>query len=214
MRTLSHASDSQLAEQVNAPSLLVDIIESAAVVRFNRPKQRNSLSVSTLHELDNALHTLLSREDLKGIILTGTGDVFASGADISELTQLEPASAVAFSRLGQGVFQKLADGNKVTVAAINGYCMGGALDLALACDIRVASKDAVMSHPGALRGIITGWGGTQRLARIVGRNRAIEMFITASRINSATALSIGLISGVGDPVLEYALSVLPQAQRQ
>jgi enoyl-CoA hydratase len=198
---------------VDLPSLLVEIIESAAVVRFNRPKQRNSLSVSTLHELDNALGVLLPREDLEGIIFTGTGDVFASGADISELTQLDPSSAVAFSKLGQRVFQRIADAQQLTIAAINGYCMGGALDLALACDIRVASKDAVISHPGAMRGIITGWGGTQRLPRIVGPSKAIQMFITASRINSATALSIGLVSEVGDPVVETALSVFRQTQR-
>jgi enoyl-CoA hydratase/carnithine racemase len=196
---------------LDAASLFVEVIDNAAVVRFNKPAQRNSLSVSTLHELDNTLNALLSRDDLNGIIFTGTGDVFASGADISELTQLDPSSALEFSRLGQGIFQKIADGKQLTIAAINGYCMGGALDLALSCDIRVASKNAVMSHPGAMRGIITGWGGTQRLPRIVGRSRAVEMFATASRIDSSTALSFGLITEIGDPVVDCALALVRSA---
>jgi len=196
-----------LPEQVNTPSLLVEIFESAAVVRFNRPKQRNSLSVSTLHELNDTLDALLPREDLKGIIFTGTGNVFASGADISELTQLDSTSAAAFSKLGQGVFQRIADAEQITVAAINGYCMGGALDLALACDIRVASENAVMSHPGAMRGIITGWGGTQRLARLIGKRRALELFLTARRVHSVEALQMGLVTRVFDPVLICALQL-------
>ena len=198
---------------VDESSLLVDVNDSAAVVRINKPAKRNSLSVSTLHELDETLNTLLPREDLNGIIFTGTGNVFASGADIAELTELDRSSALQFSLLGQRVFQRIADAKQITIAAINGYCMGGALDLALSCDIRVASKNAVLSHPGAMRGIITGWGGTQRLPCIVGRSRAIEMFITGSRISSATALSIGLITEVGDPVLDCAFSMFRYASR-
>jgi len=193
---------------LNAPSLLVEVADNAAVVRFNKAAQRNSLSVSTLDELNNSLNALLPRDDLNAIIFTGTGDVFASGADISELTRLDPSSALEFSKLGQSIFQRIADAKQLTIAAINGYCMGGALDLALSCDIRVASRNAVMSHPGAMRGIITGWGGTQRLPRIVGRSRAIEMFVTASRIDSSSALSFGLIREIGDPVVDCALSVV------
>ena len=193
---------------MEAASLSVELVDNAAVVRLNKPAQRNSLSVSTLHELNNTLNALLPRDDLNAIIFTGTGDVFASGADISELTHLDPSSALEFSKLGQSTFQKIADAKQLTIAAINGYCMGGALDLALSCDIRVASKNAVMSHPGAMRGIITGWGGTQRLPRIVGRSRAIEMFATALRIDSATAFSFGLITEIGDPVVDCALSLV------
>lgn len=188
-------------------SLLVEIHGSAAVVRFNRPGQRNSLSVSTLEELNNTLGRLLGRPDLKAIIFTGTGDVFASGADISELVQLNPAVAHSFSRLGQQTFQQIADAKQVTIAAINGYCMGGGLDLALACDIRVASKDAVLSHPGAKRGIITGWGGTQRLPRLIGKQRALDLFLTARHVRSEEALQIGLVNSICDPVLDCALEL-------
>lgn len=193
--------------RVGDSSLLVEIQDSAAVVRFNRPGQRNSLSVSTLQELSNTLSGLLVRPDIRAIIITGTDDVFASGADISELVQLNPAAARGFSRLGQRTFQQIADAQQTTIAAINGYCMGGGLDLALACDIRVASKDAVLSHPGARRGIITGWGGTQRLPRLIGRPRALDLFLTARLIHSEEALQIGLISRICDPVLTCALQL-------
>ena len=186
-------------------SLLVEIHDSAAVVRFNRPGQRNSLSVSTLQELSNTLVGLLVRPDIHAIIFTGTGDVFASGADISELVQLNPIAARDFSRLGQQTFQLIAEAKQPTIAAINGYCMGGGLDLALACDIRVASKDAILSHPGAKRGIITGWGGTQRLPRLIGSQRALDLFLTARPVRSEEALEIGLISRICDPVLACAL---------
>lgn len=188
------------------PSLLIEFNESAAVVRFNKPSQRNSLSISTLRELAETLD-VLGRHDIKAIIFTGTGDVFASGADISELVQLDPAAANAFSSLGQQTFQSIAEARPVTISAINGYCMGGGLDLALACDIRIASKDAVFSHPGAKRGIITGWGGTQRLPRLVGKQRALDMFLTARLVASEEALQMGLVSKICDPVLPCALQL-------
>ena len=186
-------------------AIVTEVIDSIAILRFNRPAKRNPLSLSTLQELKSSLSALLPRDDIEAIILTGTNDVFASGADIRELTQLNPASALEFSRFGQGLFQSIADARQITIAAINGYCMGGALDLALACDIRVASRAAVFSHPGGKLGIITGWGGTQRLPRIIGRARALELFATAGRYSSEAALEMGLISRVADPVLECAV---------
>jgi enoyl-CoA hydratase len=192
---------------VDSPSLLTEVTDNIAIVRFNRPAQRNSLSLSTLQELDKALTAVLPREDLKAIIFTGTDDVFASGADIRELTQLSRSSALQFAKLGQTLFQNIADARQVTIAAINGYCMGGALDLALSCHIRVASKNAIFSHPGAKRGIITGWGGTQRLPRIIGKSQALDLFITARQVRSDEALRLGLVSKVSDPVLHSALQV-------
>ena len=195
-------------------SPLIEIHDSTAVVRLNRPSQRNSLSVSTLHELSDTLSALLVRPDIQAIIMTGTGDVFASGADISELVQLNPTAALEFSRLGQQTFQRIAGATQVTIAAIDGYCMGGGLDLALACDIRVASTDAVLSHPGAKRGIITGWGGTQRLPRLIGKQRALNLFLTARLISSEEALQIGLISRICDPVLDCALQLASSVRKR
>jgi len=191
----------------DSSAIVTEVIDSIAIVRFNRPTQRNVLSSSTLKGLKSILSTLLPRDDIGAIILTGTGDVFASGADIRELTKLNPASAFEFSRFGQTLFQSIADAKQITIAAVNGYCMGGALDLALSCDIRVASKDAVFSHPGGKLGIITGWGGTQRLARIIGRSRAIEFFTTARQYTSVEALEMGLVSRIGDPVISYSLKI-------
>lgn len=188
----------------DSPAIVTKCDGAVAVIRFNRPAQRNPLSISTLHDLESTLLELMPRDDVKVLIFTGTADVFASGANIRELAQLDSTSALQFSRLGQRVFQRIADAPQLTIAAINGYCMGGALDLALACDIRVASKSAVFSHPGARLGIITGWGGTQRLPRIIGRAQALELFATGHRYSSAEALEIGLISNVADPVLDHA----------
>jgi enoyl-CoA hydratase len=185
-------------------AIVTEVVDSIAIIRFNLPARRNPLSLSTLQELKGILSTMLPCHDIWAIILTGTDDVFASGADIRELTSLNPATALEFSRFGQSLFQSIADARQITIAAINGYCMGGALDLALSCDIRVASTSAVFSHPGGKLGIITGWGGTQRLSRTIGRSRALELFATAGRYSSAAALDMGLISRIADPVVDCA----------
>ena len=189
----------------DSPPIVTEITGSIAVVRFNRPAQRNPLSLDTLQELRSTTSALFPRNDIQAVIFTGTDDVFASGANIRELAQLDAEAALEFSKFGQDLFQTIADARQVTIAAINGYCIGGGLDLALACDIRVASEGAVFSHPGARLGIITGWGGTQRLPRLIGRARALEFFATAHRYSSAAALEMGLISRVGDPTVGCAL---------
>ncbi len=191
----------------DSPSVVSEITDSIAIVRFNRPAQRNPLSGRTLDELRLLISVLFRRDDLQAVIFTGTDDVFASGANIRELAQLDTAAALKFSRLGQDLFQSIADARQVTIAAINGYCMGGGLDLALACDIRLASSSAIFSHPGAKLGIITGWGGTQRLPRTIGCARALEFFALARLYTSVEALEMGLVSHVGDPVLTLALNL-------
>jgi enoyl-CoA hydratase len=188
-------------------AVIVEHRSSTAILCINRPAERNSLSVTTLEELDSVVSALIERRDVRAIIFTGTNDVFASGADIRELSSLTPATAREFAERGQRLFQKIADAPQLTIAAINGYCMGGGLDLALSCDTRCASPDAVFAHPGARLGIITGWGGTQRLPRLIGAARALEMFTTARRINSREAYEIGLVSKIGEPVLDCALEI-------
>lgn len=140
--------------------------------------------------------------------------MFASGANIRELRTLTPATAREFAVRGQRLFQRIADARQLTIAAVNGYCMGGGLDLALACDVRVASTGAVFAHPGARLGIITGWGGTQRLPRLVGAARALDMFLTARRFSAVEALDIGLVSGLGDSALECGLEVAGEAAKR
>src|SRR6185295_11019731 len=177
-------------------AIVTEVSGAIAVIRFNRPAARNPLSIATLHELKETIATLTARKDLKTIVFTGTEDIFAAGADISELAQLHTEPAFDFARFGQSLFQAVADAKQVTIAAINGYCMGGALDLALACDIRVASPQAVFRHPGARLGIITGWGGTQRLPRLLGRARALEFLLATRWIKSQEALESGLVSSI------------------
>lgn len=133
--------------EVDERAVVVESRSSFAIIRFNRPAERNPLSIATLEELERAVHALIARTDLKAIIFTGTGDVFASGANIRELRTLTRATAKEFSTRGQHLFQKIADAQQLTIAAINGYCMGGALDLALSCDVRCASPNAVFAHP-------------------------------------------------------------------
>ena len=178
-----------------------------AVIRINRPDQKNSLSVATLSTLDKAFSTFCAREDIKAVIFTGISDVFASGADVRELQRLTPDSARAFAERGQRLFQSIADAPQLTVAAVNGYCMGGGLDLALSCRVRVASTNAVFAHPGARLGIITGWGGTQRLPALVGTARALEMFTTARRLSAREALEVGLVNRVDEDALACALEL-------
>jgi enoyl-CoA hydratase/carnithine racemase len=190
---------------LDSPPIVSQINDNIAVVRFNRPAERNPLSLDTLHELESITTELFSRDDVHAVIFTGAEDIFASGANIRELAKLSRETALEFSQFGQRLFQNIADAKQLTIAAINGYCMGGALDLALACDIRVASRSAVFAHPGARLGIITGWGGTQRLPRIIGRTRALEFFATARRYSSDAALEMGLVSRVSDLVIESAI---------
>src|SRR4051794_28898571 len=177
-----------------ASGLEVEHRDHVVIVRFNRPEIRNPLSRRTLEALASLLHTISSQSEITAVIFTGSGSVFAAGADIRELAQLNSNTARVFSQLGQQVFDRISKVPQLTLAAINGYCMGGALDLALACDIRLAGSNAAFAHPGASLGIITGWGGTQRLPRLIGKARAAELFFTARRIEAEEARRIGLVS--------------------
>src|ERR1700741_5434158 len=197
-----------------APAILTDVSGTIAIIRFNQPAKRNPLSSSTLDELNDAVSSLSAREDLNAIIFTGSEDIFASGADIRELGELDPEHAVAFSQRGQRLFQAIAGSRQVTIAAINGYCLGGALDLALACDIRIASPQALFRHPGARLGIITGWGGTQRMPGLIGRARALQFLLTTSWINSQEAFEIGLINGLYDDVIAAAIGTAQEFQKR
>ncbi|MGB8507811.1 MAG: enoyl-CoA hydratase/isomerase family protein [Pyrinomonadaceae bacterium] len=197
----------RVSGEEQAQPVLVELQGPLAVIRLNRPHERNALSISTLVELDTTFSELTRRENLKAIIFTGTKDVFASGANIRELEALTPATAGEFTERGQSLFQKIANARQLTVAAINGYCMGGGLDLALACNIRCASHTAVLAHPGARLGVITGWGGTQRLTRLIGAARALEMFATGKRLTASDALACGLVTHLHEDALTCALEI-------
>jgi enoyl-CoA hydratase len=179
--------------------------DDVLVVQFSRPEIRSPLSVSVLAELVKIVTEVRGDTSIRGLIFTGQGDVFASGADLREIATVEPDGAADFARRGQYLMNAIADLPQTTVAAVNGYCFGGALDLALACDRRIASASAKFAHPGTGLGIITGWGGTQRLPRLVGTSNALETFFTAAPIDALRALAIGLIDELSDDPLARAL---------
>ena len=201
-------------DDARTPHVVVEERGALAVIRINRPEQKNSLNAATLSDLDEAFSSLAARDGINAIIFTGTRDVFASGADIRELQTLTPDSALEFARRGQAFFQKISEARQLTIAAVNGYCMGGGLDLALACRVRVASPEAIFAHPGARLGIITGWGGTRRLPALVGAPLALEMFTTAKRVSAEEAFNIGLVSRVQTDALDCAVELASGRQRR
>jgi enoyl-CoA hydratase len=168
------------------------------IVRFSRPEIRNPLSIEILTELHAMIDGVSSQKEIRKIIFTGTDDIFASGANLNEIAAVTSETAKEFAIRGQTLMQKIVDAPQTTIAFINGYCFGGALDLALACDVRVASPNAVFCHPGADLGIITGWSGTQRLPRLIGEAKALEMFFTAKRVDAEEALATGLIDRISE----------------
>ncbi|MEP6703362.1 MAG: enoyl-CoA hydratase/isomerase family protein [Acidobacteriota bacterium] len=184
-------------------SVLVEQLDGTVTVRFNRPEIRNPLSIEVLSRLSEIVDEIEAQKDVNRLTFTGVGNVFASGADLREISELRETHAREFAERGQKLMQSISDLRVQTLAAINGVCFGGGLDLALACDRRVATRDSLFSHPGVNLGIITGWGGTQRLPRLIGKARALEMFFTTRRVTADEALQIGLIDEIADePVYE------------
>lgn len=177
----------------------------AVVITFTRPEIRSPLSVAVLDRLYEVLGRLRDEPVPEKVVFTGEGDCFASGADLREIDRIQPAEAADFARYGQGLMSSISEFPAETVAAVNGFCFGGALDLALACKRRIASPAATFAHPGAGLGILTGWGGTQRLPRLIGTGHALEMLFTASPIGAGRALEIGLVDSIADDLLAAAL---------
>lgn len=186
--------------------LEITFLEKSVIVRFTNAKERNPLSLAVVKELHELLDEFQTKSGVEKIIFTGSENIFASGANLREIAALKKENAGKFARRGQSLMNKIANGSKLTIAAVNGYCFGGALDLALACQKRIASPSAVFCHPGANLGIMTGWGGTQRLPRLVGEAAALEMFFTAKQISAKEALKIGLIDEISENPLEESLA--------
>ncbi len=189
-------------------AVLTEKIGDALIIKFNRPEIRSPLSVFVLRRLDEILDEAAGDETIKKIIFTGTGGVFASGADLREIAALSPQTAHEFAIRGQRLMNKISSSEKQTIAAVNGFCFGGALDLALSCNKRIATPNAEFSHPGVSLGIITGWGGTQRLPRLVGEANALEIFLTAKRMSAEEALRIGLIDAVSEDLISDAVKMI------
>lgn len=145
------------------------------------------------------------------LVLAGNDRFFSAGAELQEIAALDGPTAYEFSKMGQSLMTAIADFPAPVYAAISGYCMGGGLDLALACHRRISSPHAVFGHGGAALGLITGWGGTQRLPRLIGRGRAMEMLVAAEKISARQALQIGLIDGIADDPVAEAIRRIHQS---
>ena len=169
------------------------------VLRLHSEDETNRLSRECVLSLADAVRALASTS--RPLVIAGNERFFSVGADLEEITRLDGPSAFEFSQLGQALMLAIESFPSPVYAAISGYCMGGGLDLALACHHRVASPSAVFGHRGAALGLITGWGGTQRLPRLIGKSRAMQMFVAAEKVDVQQALEIGLVDSiVPDPV--------------
>jgi enoyl-CoA hydratase len=183
-----------------------DVDGAVAVLTIDRPDALNALDVDTLTALRDEILQLRENEAVRAVVLTGAGDrAFAAGADIKYMSALSVDEAKTWGELGQNVAQLLETSPKPTIAAVNGFALGGGCELALACDIRYASAKAKLGQPEINLGIIPGWGGTQRLARVCGIGVAKELILTGRTVDAEEAVRIGLVDGVADPVLERAL---------
>jgi len=178
-------------------NLLLEIKERVGVVKINRPDALNALNSETLRELSKAIHHLsFEKEEVRVIVITGEGKAFVAGADIAEMKDMSAIQAREFSQLGQRVFHFIATQEKPVIAAINGYALGGGCELALACDLRIASDKAKLGQPEVNLGVIPGFAGTQRLSRLVGEAKAKELIFTGDMVDAQTALSMGLVNQV------------------
>ncbi|HEY2385269.1 MAG TPA: enoyl-CoA hydratase-related protein [Terriglobia bacterium] len=178
-------------------NLLYTTDASIATITVNRPAVRNALNSDTMSELHAAFSQAKSDASVRVIILTGAGDkAFVAGADINELAKLSPVEGRDYSLAGQAIFDFIESLGKPVIAAVNGYALGGGCELAMACTFRIASDNAMFGQPEVKLGIIPGYGGTQRLSRLVGRGQASQLLITGEMIPAAEALRIGLVNQV------------------
>lgn len=187
---------------------------------LNRPEKLNAISTDVLHALAELFTHAKDDQTVKAILLTGTGKAFCAGADINRLAECDAHSGYQFACFGQAVFRQLETMGKPSLAAINGYAFGGGCELAMAATLRIASSNAQFGQPEVKLGVIPGYGGTQRLARLVGKGRAMDLCLTGRSIDAQTALSWGLVTDVVAPdilidkallILKGILAMAPQA---
>lgn len=189
-------------------NLLLEISDGIAVLTLNRPKVLNALNTAMLGELDAALDALAADDSVRAIILTGAGEkAFAAGADVQELAALSAVDGQALAQRGQRIFGKLEALGKPVIAAVNGFALGGGCELALAASIRIAGENARLGQPEVKLGLTPGYGGSQRLPRLVGKGAALKLLLTGEMISAAEALRIGLVEEVVPPA-----DLLPRAR--
>lgn len=190
--------------------LTFTVADRIATITVNRPDKLNALNDATIAELGRAIDEARARDDVGGVLLTGAGRAFVAGADISELESQSPFEASRRARVGQQVFRRYETSPKPVIAAINGFALGGGCELAMACHVRIASEVARLGQPEVKLGIVPGYGGTQRLPRLVGRGAALRLLLTGEMLGAADALRLGLVDQVvpGDFLIETATALL------
>lgn len=181
----------------------------ASILRLRSNDGTNRLSRARVLALTTIIQKLSGR--VQPLVLAGNAKFFSVGADLEEIASLTASQAYEFSRMGQFLMNAVEEFPRPIYAAISGYCMGGGLDLALACHRRIASPGAIFGHRGAAFGLITGWSGTQRLPRIIGKALALQMFIEGERVNAHRALGLGLIDAIADDPLAKSLQTIENA---
>ncbi len=178
-------------------NILFEERNSIAIVTINRPKKLNALNYQTMLDLKLAFETVKTSNSIRAVIITGAGEkAFVAGADINELSKLNVVSGKEFAEFGQAVFTGIEKLGKPVVAAVNGFALGGGCELSLACTIRLASENAKFGQPEVNLGVIPGFGGTQRLARLINSGRALEYILTGDMISAEEALRIGLVNHI------------------
>jgi enoyl-CoA hydratase len=179
--------------------LKVDIQDHVAIVTISRPEALNALNSQFFREMDEVIATLSANGQVRVMIITGEGKAFVAGADIAEMADMTPSQGEGFSRIGQNTFRSLENMEIPVIAAINGYALGGGLELAMGCDFRIASSRAKFGQPEVNLGMIPGYAGTQRLPGLVGMGDALYMLMTGEMIGTDDALRIGLVQKVVEP---------------
>ncbi len=181
-------------------NLLFEVIDRVAVVTVNRPERLNALDAATVAELIDAFTRVRDDRGIGAAVLTGAGDkAFVVGADIAEIRGLDAASGAEMARRGQALTLLMERTGKPILAAINGYALGGGCELAMACTLRVAARSAKLGQPEINLGIIPGYGGSQRLARLIGEGKAMELILTGAMVTADEALALGLVNRVIEP---------------
>ena len=170
-----------------------------AQITINRPNKLNALNKTVLDELSDAVESVAKDDQIKGLIITGAGEkAFVAGADIKELSELDKESGEKLSKRGQEIFSQIENLSKPVVAIVNGYAMGGGAELAMACHLRIATKNAVFGLPEVSLGVIPGYGGTQRLTKLIGKARAFEFILTGGQIKADQAQELGLVNKIAE----------------
>ena len=179
--------------------LKMEVAEAVATVTISRPQAMNALNTGFFREMDGLVAEIAGRADIKVVIITGEGKAFAAGADIAEMVSKTQADARAFSKVGQRTFRSLELLEKPVIAAVNGFALGGGCELALACDVRIASAKAKFGQPEVNLGLIPGYAATQRLPRLIGLGNALYLLLSGEMVGAEDALRMGLVQKVVEP---------------